>query len=140
MANYDPKDYILSINQVPIDPDGIDNFITWEPSADLVTRTVGTTGEQVHNTNHDTSGTLTVRLLQTSSYNDILSGFVILDAAFVVSLTDSNGTTIIFSDESKVMRLPNFDLAAEAGNNEWVISMLGGIAPIAFIGGKPGVV
>lgn len=135
MANYDPKDWNLSVNGVLIDPDGIDNFITYEPSADLVTRTAGTTGEQVHNTNTDTSGTLTVRLLQTSSFNDKFSIMVSLDAAFIVLLSDTNGTTSITSTECKIMRLPNLDLAAEVGNNEWTISMLN---VITIIGGKPG--
>ncbi len=137
MADYDPRDYTLSINGVEVDPDGIDNFITWEPSADLVTRTAGTTGEQVHNTNTDTSGTLTVRLLQTSRFNDWLSVFAGLDASFIVRLHDRNGTTEILSHESKVKRFPNLDLAAEVGNNEWALSMLN---VIPFIGGKPGIV
>lgn len=124
MANYDPRDYLLSINGVGVDPDGIDNFITYEPSADLVTRTAGTTGEQVHNTNTDTSGTLTVRILQTSTVNDALSILAALGTQFVVQLTDLNGITNILSAESKVMRFPNLDLAAEAANNEWAISML----------------
>ncbi len=135
MANYDPKKYDLTVNSVIIEPDGIDNFITYEPSADLVTRTVGSTGEQVHNTNHDTSGTLTIRLLQTSSLNDKFSIFASLDTSFAVLLTDGEGTTNIGSPECKIMRLPNLDIAAEVGNNEWTISMLN---VTAIIGGKPG--
>lgn len=115
-----------------------DSFVELERATNSFDKLVGADGEVARSANADKSGTLKIKILQTSLSNDVLSSELIADEASNINtkpcmVKDGSGRTLWSTSESWIMKHPNVvfskgvegrEYAIEAG--EW----------IAFAGGN----
>lgn len=105
--------------------------ISFDPSADLDTMTIGADGSGMHTLHADKSGSFTVRLLKTSPTNKILSAA----AAFqrtggsvhgqnTLTIIDKNRGDVITGRNVAFARIPSVSYGAEAGVIEWRFNAL----------------
>lgn len=140
LKTYDPKLVVLTVGGVPISGYADGTAITVERSNDMYTKTSGNDGIVSRAKSNDKSGTVTVTLAQTSSSNDVLSGFHKQDelsntGVKVINCKDVSGRSTFFSGLAWIRKYPNSEFAKEISNREWVIDcdnldiFVGGHAP-----------
>ena len=92
---------------------------------------VGSAGEHAYAKSGDESGTVTVRLLQTSMANDILSALIDVEGELLMK--DMGGATLVSSTSARLKKPPKGAFGKDIGNREYVF-----ICPrmFAFTGGS----
>ncbi len=103
-------------------------FVGAEREDDAFTKHVGADGEVGRTQSANKSGEVTLTLAQYSASNDVLSSLAIADeltasSIFPVIIKDSGGTTILFSGEGWVRKLPAVEFSDEITDREWVLDM-----------------
>ena len=134
MATFNPKDFLVTINALPVTgyDDGTDVIKTTYDS-DFVNSKVGVTGEAAFVEMNDRRGTLTLKLLATSTQNDVFSTLAALGIEFAVGINDSRGTTVMGGAAARFGKLPDLSVGNEVGGREWPIKIL---EMIEHIGGS----
>lgn len=99
--------------------------VTEEPTGEGFTRTVGTGGDVVFGVSNDTGVNVTVRLLVSSSSNDVMN--VAYEASkrgilHTLVVKDLRGTSLCSSTTAVVMNLPTRTITNGSEENEWIIS------------------
>jgi hypothetical protein len=130
MGNYDPGRIQIIINGFLIAGYAPGSFVKVSRNKPSFTVKIGSDGLPVRTKSRDISGTITITLLQNSSSNDVLSGFVLTDeqvdggtgAVGPALVNDLNGTTVYKSSQSWVQQPADGEFADEAGNREWTIA------------------
>lgn len=87
---------------------------------------VGVDGEGTRARNNNKSGRFELELMQSSSSNDALSNFAVLDensgaGAVPVLIKDNNGTTIATALTAWVQKFADSDFAKDVSVRKWVI-------------------
>lgn len=100
--------------------------ITVERDEDSFTLMVGADGDATRAKSNNRSGTVTIRLLQTSESNLILQGFASADelsnAGLVPMLIkDNSGNSLFTAEQAWVQKPPAASFGAEGTEREWVI-------------------
>lgn len=128
MKNYDPAQLIITFGNIALTAGfAPDTFATFEPADKLWTTTVGAAGEVVRSKSRNKTGTLTVRLLQSSVINDLLSAIQAEDelsntGVRALQVRDLNGTTLLTAADAWIEDRPHSEWAAVAGQREWVFA------------------
>lgn len=124
-ATYDPKLVIVNFRGHTIQGYSDSTHIEVDRDEDAMSAKAGNDGEVVRSVNNNKMGTITVRLLQSSASNQILSAMAAEDELFGTAIgpaqvQDMRGTTLEFAAESWIRKVPKSDFAKEAGEREWV--------------------
>lgn len=112
-------------------------FMTVSYDDDIYKYTNGADGEVARVKSNKLMATITLRFLQTSASNDILSAYLIADidanAPQNFLIKDLNGETIMSSAKASIIKFPDFSFGTENSNREWQIK-----APklVGFLGGN----
>lgn len=112
-------------------------FMTVVYDDDIFKYTNGADGEVARVKSKKLMATITLRFLQTSQSNDILSAFLIEDLALNVPqlfiAKDLNGNTILSSSQASIIKSADASYGTENANREWTIK-----APklLGFLGGN----
>ena len=90
---------------------------TFQPNAD---------GGGTRSKSNNFSGTITIRLAQSSPANAILSGLAQLDekgnqGAVPVLIKDGNGKSIYSAQQAWIQKIADSEFAVESGEREWVL-------------------
>jgi len=122
---YDPKKVVIIVGGVPLSGYG-DTFVVVARASDAYESVVGADGEVTRTRIQDKRGTITVTLKQTSKSNDILAAFAAADeldndGVVPVAVKDLLGTSLHFSAEAWVKKVPDSEYAKAAGEKEWVL-------------------
>lgn len=103
--------------------------VTIEPGAETFTMVVGADGHVARSKTLNKTATVTIKLLQTSACNDLLSALHNLDrdtpnGAGVVPLTirDRNGRSLYFAPQAWISDAPDVTFDREATAREWTVS------------------
>ena len=94
---------------------------------DAVTLQMGNSGrDHCFSLSNDSSGTYTLHLMQSSDFNDFLSGKardqkLFGGGAFDVLVKDARGTSIHYSPVVRVQKVPEANYNEEAGDRQWVL-------------------
>lgn len=99
--------------------------LTIETDAELFTLKIGADGEGARNKSCNRAAKATIRLMQSSASNDILSGFQKADqlanAGIVpVMVKDGSGRSLHFAENAWLEKQPTATYGAESGVREWV--------------------
>ena len=102
------------------------SFLTVERSEDSFTVYVGSSGEVARSRSNNKTGTSTLKLMQTSLSNDILSAYMVADelsgqGIVPFQVKDLQGTTLVLAKESWVLKPADAEFARETGEREWKI-------------------
>ena len=112
-------------------------FMTVNYDDDVFKYTNGADGEVARVKSKKLMATVTLRFLQTSPSNDLLSAYLIADMAANLPLPfiakDLNGNTIMFCAQASVVKFADSSYGTENVNREWTIK-----CPIllGFLGGN----
>lgn len=125
---YNAHDVVIELAGVLIQGGAADGeFLTIERQAELISYVVGTLGEVAVSINRNMAAIVTLRLLQTSSFNDLLSARVAQMRASPSGIVgvgpflvrDLNGRTMHRSQRSVLYKAPNLAFDRTATPREW---------------------
>lgn len=138
VKTYDPKSYSVIVGGHIVGGYADGTFVKVSRNEDAFTMKVGADGEPSRTKSNNKSGMLEITLLQSSSSNDVLSGYALADelnngGQVPVLVKDGNGTSIYASESGWVKKMPDAELGKEMGERVWVIDM-GSVD--MFIGGN----
>ncbi len=121
---YAPHEVLVTVATLPITAKGDDEFLTIAYNEDAATLTVGVDGEASLSFNKNESGRFTIRVMQGSEANDILTGvFVAFKATKTlvpIFVKDLNGRSTYLGAKCWPVKLPESAFAKQAGIREWV--------------------
>ena len=127
---YDPADVDLLIADIPIAGFADGEMITLEFTSQAFTSMAGSDGEVARSKSNDRRAVCTVKLLQTSDSNDLLSALYASDqlasngagiGAFL--LRDGQGRSLYTAAECWIQKHPNVSFDREPTPREWVIEI-----------------
>lgn len=137
LRTFSINELIVVYGGVPLTGFAPGEFMTIEYDNDIFTQVDGADGEVARVKSGMLSATATLRFLQTSPSNDVLSAFLIEDIAinktqlFIVK--DLNGLTILFASQCYIPKSANPAYGTENVNREWRIKIP---KMIGFLGGN----
>lgn len=125
VKTYIPNKVLVIIGGIPIQGFSEDSMVKTVRDEDTFMKKVGVQGEVSRSQNHNTSGSVTITLMQTSPSNDVLSGFAALDeltgaGVVPVLIKDLSGSSTYFSSTAWVKKPPEAAYGKEIGTREWV--------------------
>ena len=129
VASYSFKDVVVLVDGIPITgfADG-DDAITVERNEDGYTLLIGADGDAVAMKNANRSGIATLRLLQSSSSNAVLSAILkVQDAGLLApvpfAVTDPNGIDLILAEAAYPISPPIMIYGAGHNPREWRLAL-----------------
>ena len=134
MNEYGSKDVSVIANGTPLTGMMDGEFITVTPTVDPAALHVGADGEATKVINADESGTIVVRLKQTSLSNAVLSALRATKATFAVIIKDTRGTSIHSGAKAFISGATTVSYGQEITAREWTFSVA---KLVDFIGGNP---
>lgn len=125
VRTYDPKSYKVTYGTYVLSGFASDTKVMVEFNEAAWSTQIGVDGEDSRTKSNNRSGKITVRLMQTSPSNDILSGLaeqdrMLSDAALPLQVEDINGNTIHLCENAWIEKIPNAEYGINAGPREWV--------------------
>lgn len=112
-------------------------FITVSYDDEIFKHVNGADGEVARIKSNKLMATATIRLLQTSLTNDVLSGFLLADIAENITqlfiIKDLNGNTILSASQCSISKFSDVGYGTENVNREWTIKIP---KLLGFVGGN----
>jgi len=126
VLQYDPKNVSLIVGGKIISGFSDGTSINVMRNEQSWTLKVGVDGEGTRAKNNNKSGKFEIELMQSSSSNDDLSGFLTADelsgsGAVPIYLRDNNGTTLASCLTGWVQKWPDSQFAKEVGPRKWIM-------------------
>lgn len=123
---YDPKQFTMIVGGAIMSGFADDDFVEVERDEDAFSKKVGVDGEVTRAKTNNKAGKITIRLMQSSSSNDELSAFALLDEAsnkgvVPVLARDASGRSVFASDSGWVRKFPKATYKKGVNVMEWVI-------------------
>lgn len=138
VATYNSKRVIVTFAGQTLSGYDDGDFVSIEMDADTFAKKVGADGEVARARTNNDCARATIRLLQTSRSNDLLSAMHAADRAFgtgkgPLAVKDLSGTTLFFAPDAWVVRPPSVSFGREVGSREWALDT----GPVeVFVGGN----
>lgn len=125
---YDPGEVLVACGGNILGGFSEDGVVEVERAEASFTTHVGADGEVSRTRNRNKSGTIKVKLKQTSASNDILAAYLAADelagtGIFPATVQDLLGTTLHFGSNAWVQGQPTHTLDKEEGTVEWTIAV-----------------
>ncbi len=105
---------------------GPDEFVTIERTTPRFTSQAGANGHVARSQGNDNRAKVTLTLIQTSAFNDLLSAAAAQDAldglgVRPLTVRDRNGRSLHYAEKAWIAEDPNPAFAREAGTRVWVL-------------------
>ncbi|MCA9508965.1 MAG: DUF3277 family protein [Myxococcales bacterium] len=127
-AHYDPENYSVIFNAIPIEGFAEDDFIDIEYDSDSYQDEVGADGHVVRYKSSDQRATISFNLMATSPSNKILSAIYNADlkapnglGVGPILIRDTQGATVFAGTQAWIQKLPKNTLGQKLGTLEWKI-------------------
>ena len=125
----DPKKIVMVFGTKRIKGFADGTFLDVERNEDMFSEVVGADGEVTRVKSNNRTGTATFTLLQSSTSNDDLSAYALVDeqtglGVFPFIVTDTLGKTNIFSAMGYIKRIAKVEESKTATNREWKIFLV----------------
>lgn len=126
--HYDADQVTVAIAGIPISGYADGEFLTLTMESDAFTDVVGTDGDVTRSKTNDRRATCTVKLMQSSDSNDLLSALYNTDqkapngagvGAFLIK--DRQGRSLFAATACWIMKAPDISLDRTATAREWTI-------------------
>ena len=125
---YDPDQISVSVAGIPVKGYADDEFVRVERDNPAFDDVVGTDGDTTRSKTNDNRATVTIRLMQSSPSNDLLSVLHNSDkntpggvGVGPFLLRDKQGTTLVLGEKSWISKEPDISLGRTATEREWII-------------------
>lgn len=124
---YAPGSMIITVGSVVVEGLSEQNAVTIERNKDIITPKFGLDGKMAGVINSDTSGKITLNLLQTSRSNYALSALLRLQdpktaasVPYPIVIEDERANNILaFSPKAWCMRYPDINISVEMADVTW---------------------
>jgi hypothetical protein len=125
MNTYDPKAVIVTWGPITFHGFVEGTHVECERTEDAFTTKSGNDGEVTRSLNNNRTGSVTTRLMQASSTNDLLSAKAAEDellgtAIYPLQVADLRGRTLEFAQNAWIRKGAKSEFAKEAGDREWI--------------------
>lgn len=129
LKTYNSKDVVIIFGGQTLTGYDDGEFCTVDMAEDSWTHQVGADGEECRSKSNNNSATATLRFLQSSDANRILSESYLADKANnsgvkPMLIVDKSGTSIHATKEAYIVKPAPAAYAKEGGSREWVIRMV----------------
>jgi hypothetical protein len=125
---YDPEDYSVVFNGVPIEGFAEDDCIDIDFDSEGFCDQVGADGRVVRYRSSDQRATITFSLMATSPSNKLLSAMYNADikapngmGVGPILIRDTRGVTVFSGTQAWIQKMPKSTLGQKLGNREWKI-------------------
>jgi hypothetical protein len=125
---YDPDQVSVSVAGIPLSGFADGEFVTVEFESPAFEDVAGTDGEVTRSKSNDGRATITVKLMQSSPVNDLLSTLHNLDKSTPggvgvgpFMLRDAQGTTLLVAEKAWIQKAPDGSWDRTAKERAWVI-------------------
>ncbi len=128
VKTYDPNNVQIILGGAPMSGFADGTFVSVSSDENLYNKTVGADGEVSRSRQNNKTATIALTLKQTSSSNDILSGFAALDEAsdggvFPLMIKEiGSGRTLLFTQAAWVEKHPDTAYSKDVEDREWTIA------------------
>lgn len=140
VANYNPAEVDIIFGPVKVEGYADGEFVTLDQEEDTFLKVVGTDGELARSLNANDATVITIKLLQTSASNALLSALLQLDkltggrSPQVLLIKDRSGFTLNAFPNGWIVKPPAQSFDKQAGPREW--QLIGyGAPPTNIYGG-----
>jgi hypothetical protein len=141
LANYNPRDVIITFGPWIITGYAEGSFVTVERQEDTWSLKVGADGDSTRVKNNNRSGHVKLTLTQVSPANDYLAASAVADelngsGVQPVLVKDRNGTTLCAAGKCWVKKPASVQFGKDASDREWTLEtndlviFPGGVLPI----------
>jgi len=125
VKTFDPKEVQVVFGEAILSGFAEGSMVTAERDADSWSKYTGVDGEIARAKSNNRAGSVTVRLSQTSSSNDVLSSIMVEDEVAnagmrPIMIKDGLGTTLIASEYAWIRKPPAVEEGGEIGEREWI--------------------
>lgn len=122
---FDAAQVTVSFNGILLYGYAPGEFLTIERDENMFNKVIGAAGEGARAKTNNKGGMVTLRLLQTSDANDLLSALALADenlntGSGVLMIRDNSGTLICVCDDAWIQKLPTINFGTEITTKEWV--------------------
>jgi hypothetical protein len=125
---YDPENYSVIFNGIPIEGFAEDDFIDIEYDSEGFQDQIGADGHVMRYRSCDQRATVTFSLMATSITNKLLSAMYNADikapngmGVGPIMIRDTRGVTVFMGAHAWIQRMPKSTLGQKLGNREWKI-------------------
>jgi structural protein KPP10_ORF10 len=125
---YDPENYSIIFNAIPIEGFAEDDFIDIEFDSEGYQDQIGADGHVVRYKSCDQRATVTFTLMATSPSNKLLSAMYNVDikspnglGVGPLLIRDTRGITVFVGAKAWIQKMPKTTLGQKLGNKEWKI-------------------
>lgn len=127
-AHYDPEEYSVIFNGIPIEGFAEDNYLDVEFDAEGYQDQIGADGHVVRYKSSDQRATVTFVLMPSSPSNKLLSVMYNADikspngiGVGPLLIRNTQGATVFMGSQAWIQKMPKLTLGKEIGEREWVI-------------------
>lgn len=127
-AHYDPEEYAIIFNGIPIEGFAEDNYVDIEFDSEGFQDQIGADGHVVRYKSSDQRATVTFVLMPSSPSNNLLSVMYNADTKSPngigvgpLLIRNTRGATVFMGSQDWIQKMPKFILGKEVGEREWVI-------------------
>ena len=127
-AHYDPEEYSVIFNGIPIEGFAKDNYLDIEFDAEGYQDQIGADGHVVRYKSSDQLATVTFVLMPSSPSNKLLSVMYNADIKSPngirvgpLLIRNTQGATVLMGSQAWIQKMPKFTLGKEIGVREWIV-------------------
>lgn len=128
LEHYDPQDYSVTFNGIPIEGFDGDDFIDIEFDSEGYQDDVGADGHVVRYKSCDQRASITFTLMATSPSNKLLSAMYNADikapngiGVGPILIRNTQGATVFMGTQAWIQKMPKSTLGPKLGSREWKI-------------------
>lgn len=126
VLTYDPKNISVIVGGKIAHGFSDGSFIKVSRNEQEFNLKVGVDGEGTRAKSNNKSGKIEMTLMQSSSFNDVMSAFASADelanaGVIPVLVRDNNGTTLCTALTAWVQKYPDVEFAKEVGTRQWIL-------------------
>lgn len=126
VRTYDPSQVSVIVGGFAMTGYADGSFVSLEMDEDAWALYIGSDGEGARSKSNNFAGTVTIRLMQTSPSNDVLSAFAKADklsnsGIVPVMVKDNLGRSLFIAENAWVQKVADSEFARESGEREWVL-------------------
>nr|MDO8118665.1 DUF3277 family protein [Candidatus Sigynarchaeota archaeon] len=124
LSTYDPAQVFVTYGGFTIQGFADGSMITVERNEQAYNLYIGSDGEGARSKSNNKSAVITIRLMQTSDSNDVITAFAKADeitnsGSVPFMVKDGNGRTLLIAENAWVQKLPSVEFGKEALEREW---------------------
>lgn len=124
LSTYDPSQVFVTYGGFTLQGFAEGSMVSVERNENAYNLYIGSDGEGARSKSNNKSAVITIRLMQTSDSNDILTSIAKMDetanaGSLPFMIKDGNGRTLLIAENCWIQKIPVIDFGKEVVEREW---------------------